>query len=213
MSIQHNSPQSVFVHRVYLSAMYSGKKNITADDVAKKLKIKHRKANFAITEILNGIKDEYQESRKRDENDRGGGVGNDRPLRVGGRSVQGDVQRRAERGDERGVRRGFDVVNAATSLAESLGVKLNVVEDVNDITDPNNTLQLAKRGAKAWYDVDTDQFYFVAPNATSIQDAEESILHEVVAHKGLRDVDCLYSVSNILFPIISIKTTIFPPFF
>ena len=38
-------------------------------------------------------------------------------------------------------------------------------------------MQRAKRGAKAWYDVDTDQVYFVAPNATSIQDAEESILN------------------------------------
>ncbi len=80
------------------------------------------------------------------------------------------------------------VIDAATDLAESLGVKINVVEDVNEITDANSAMQRAKRGAKAWYDVATDQVYFVAPNATSVQDAEESVLHEVVAHKGLRDI-------------------------
>ena len=80
------------------------------------------------------------------------------------------------------------IVAEATDLASSLGVKLNVIEDVADITDSNTNLQRAKRGAKAWYDVATDQVYFVSPNATSIADAQESVLHEVVAHKGLRDV-------------------------
>lgn len=164
-----------------------GENNITADDVAKKLNIKQRKANFAITEILNKIKDEYQETRQRGEDNFVGGVRNDRPLRVGRRGIQGDVQRRAEGRTER-EQRGRLILGAATDLAESLGVKLNVIEDVNEITDSNTRRQRAKRGAKAWYDVNTDQVYFVAPNATSIEDAQMSVLHEVVAHKGLRDV-------------------------
>ena len=113
--------------------------------------------NEAIKQIINYYKNGNQ---KRDN------------VRFGSEHLGNNGDFRTDR--RRGER---DVVNAATSLAESLSVKLNVVEDVNEITDPNNTMQRAKRGAKAWYDVDTDQVYFVAPNATSIQDAEESILN------------------------------------
>lgn len=81
-----------------------------------------------------------------------------------------------------------EIVSAATDLAASLGVKLNVIEDVNDITDRNARQRLAKRGVKARYNVATGQVYFVLPNATSVEDAVRTVLHEVVAHKGLRDV-------------------------
>ncbi|MBR3792374.1 MAG: hypothetical protein IKK27_00310, partial [Alistipes sp.] len=71
-----------------------------------------------------------------------------------------------------------EIVSAATNLAASLGVKLNVLDAI-----PN-----APKGVKGRYNIGADQVYFVLPNATSVEDAVQTVLHEVVAHKGLRDV-------------------------
>ena len=167
-----------------------GKDNISAEDLVKKLKYSLPLGKLALTETLNEFKNEYQERVLQGSGSSllgGGRDGGDIEVseRDGGRNRKRDWQ-----GDQKGQRaeRRLDVVGAATNLAESLGIKLNVIEDVNEITDSNTRRQRAKRGAKAWYDVNTDQVYFVAPNATSIEDAQMSVLHEVVAHKGLRDV-------------------------
>ena len=167
-----------------------GKDNISAGDLVKKLKYSLPLGKLALTETLNEFKNEYQERVLQGSGSSilgGGRDGGDIEVsrRDGGRNRKRDWQ-----GDQKGQRaeRRLDVVGAATDLAESLGVKLNVIEDVNEITDTNTRRQRDKRGAKAWYDVNTDQVYFVAPNATSIEDAQMSVLHEVVAHKGLRDV-------------------------
>lgn len=41
-----------------------------------------------------------------------------------------------------------------------------------------------KRGSKGWYE--NGKVYLVLPNATGVDDAVETVLHEVVGHKGLR---------------------------
>ncbi len=160
------------------------------EELLKKLRSKSEIAKLAVEETLNIIKDEYRVQLSRRGNTRGvGGVGYGSDLRDSGMVLQGDG--RAEQGRrtdnaERGLR--GRILTAATDLAASLDVKLNIIEDVNDITDRNARQQRAKRGAKAWYDVTTGQVYFVLPNATSVEDAVQTVLHEVVAHKGLRDV-------------------------
>ena len=42
--------------------------------------------------------------------------------------------------------------DTAENVAKSVGEEVTVVEDIEDITDDNPTLQLKKRGAKGWYD-------------------------------------------------------------
>ena len=64
--------------------------------------------------------------------------------------------------------------------------RIHIIRDVNDITDDNKDTQRKKRGSKGWYDMETGEVYLVLPNAESIADAQATILHEVVAHKGLR---------------------------
>lgn len=177
-------------HKQLFTKFLMGKNDISAEDLVKKLKYSLPLGKLALTETLNKFKDEYQERVLQGSgNSLLGGSRDGGNIEVsegdGGRNSRRNRQRESER---LRAERGRDVVEAATKLASSLGVKLNVIEDVNEITDSNARRQRAKRGAKAWYDVKADQVYFVAPNATSIADAQESVLHEVVAHKGLRDV-------------------------
>ena len=78
------------------------------------------------------------------------------------------------------------ISSAVDELASGLHIPIHIIRDVNDITDDNKDTQRKKRGSKGWYDMETGEVYLVLPNAESIADAQATILHEVVAHKGLR---------------------------
>ena len=80
----------------------------------------------------------------------------------------------------------FSQVAAIEELASGLHIPIHIIRDVNDITDDDKDTQRKKRGSKGWYDMETGEVYLVLPNAENIADAQATILHEVVAHKGLR---------------------------
>ena len=168
--------RTLFSPRVRLKAeaYIKGESKITAENFVKHTQDLLPLTNDAVKQILNFYKDEYQKKtihRFRSESSRDG------------EEVRGGIRRGtasntgAERGGaERGIR--GRVLESANALAASLGVKLNVVDAI-----PN-----APKGVKGRYSISTDQVYFVLPNATSVEDAKRTVLHEVVAHKGLRDV-------------------------
>lgn len=70
------------------------------------------------------------------------------------------------------------ITSAVNALAAELNTDVEIVNEVKDIPD------VRKRGAKGWYE--NGRVYIVLPNATSVDDAVETVLHEVVGHKGLR---------------------------
>ena len=80
----------------------------------------------------------------------------------------------------------FSQVAAIDELASSLHIPIHIIRDINDITDEDKDTQRKKRGSKGWYDMETGEVYLVLPNAENIADAQATVLHEVVAHKGLR---------------------------
>jgi hypothetical protein len=129
---------------------------------------------FALSEILNTYKNDLRRSKEE----------------VGGSN------REANRGDHRvgrllrnrtGIRRKA-VKEAAELFAKQLNTPIRIVEDVNTITDNNAKLQERKRNAKGWFDNKANEVVVVLPNATSIEDVRETIFHEVVGHKGLREL-------------------------
>ena len=80
----------------------------------------------------------------------------------------------------------FSQVAAIDELASNLHIPIHIIRDINDITDEDKDTQRKKRGSKGWYDMETGEVYLVLPNAENIADAQATVLHEVVAHKGLR---------------------------
>lgn len=87
-----------------------------------------------------------------------------------------------------GIRTSQDVEAAATKLAESLGEKVRIVRDVNEIEHRNKKVQENQRKSKGWFNTDTREIVVVLPNATGIEDVQATILHEAVGHKGLREL-------------------------
>ncbi len=77
---------------------------------------------------------------------------------------------------------------SANELASQLNTPIRIVEDVNTITDNNAKLQERKRNAKGWFDRKANEVVVALPNATSVEDVRETIFHEVVGHKGMREL-------------------------
>ena len=125
---------------------------------------------FALSEILNTFRDDYK--RRGDQNLRGGTLGV-RGISRGHAASR--IRRRA-------------VKEAAELFASQLNTPIRIVEDVNTITDNNAKLQERKRNAKGWFDNKANEVVVVLPNATSVEDVRETIFHEVVGHKGMREL-------------------------
>lgn len=87
-----------------------------------------------------------------------------------------------------GSRTSQDVETAAEKLAESLGEKVRIVSDVNEIENRNKKVQESQRRSKGWFNTGTGEIVVVLPNATGIEDVQATILHEAVGHKGLREL-------------------------
>lgn len=81
-----------------------------------------------------------------------------------------------------------DVEAAAERLAESLGERVRIVRDVNEIENQNKNVQESQRKSKGWFNTRTGEIVVVLPNATGIEDVQATILHEAVGHKGLREL-------------------------
>lgn len=101
-----------------------------------------------------------------------------RPDNVGELEVRNsETQRETERREERIQKVNSEIISAVNKLAAELHTDVEIVKEVSAIPDAR------KRGSKGWYD---GRVHLVLPNATSVDDAVATILHEVVGHKGLR---------------------------
>lgn len=100
---------------------------------------------------------------------------NDPVAKMTGRQIRTARQRRvfAERERQR-------MMNAVKELAEKLHL-----DNVDIVTDAS-TLQGRRAKAKGFYSRGTGRITIVIPNHTSVYDVEQTLLHEAVAHYGLR---------------------------
>lgn len=78
------------------------------------------------------------------------------------------------------------MMSEAEDLTNALGGGVRIVRDVNEITDDDKSKEKRKRASKGWFDPKTGEVVIVLPNNTSIADVQATVLHEMVAHKGLR---------------------------
>lgn len=77
--------------------------------------------------------------------------------------------------------------NEAYSSAEKLNVPLQVVTSTEQISDPSVKSAIERgRKIKGWFSVSEGKVYVYLPNSSGIEDVKQTILHEGVAHYGLR---------------------------
>ena len=80
--------------------------------------------------------------------------------------------------DNNEVERSKNMVNG---LAEKFNTPVTIVENVDEL--PQN-----RRNKKGWFNPKTGEVVVVLPNHVSEEDVVQTVLHEVVGHKGLRAV-------------------------
>ena len=104
-------------------------------------------------------------------------LANDPAARLTGRQTRTAAQRRAfaERERQR-------MMNAVQELARKLHL-----DNVDIVTD-TSTLQGRRAMAKGFYSRSTGRITIVIPNHTDMRDVEQTLLHEAVAHYGLRQL-------------------------
>ena len=78
--------------------------------------------------------------------------------------------------------------NEAVQLSDKLHTPIKIVENVKDITHSNAEVERRKRNSKGWYDVRTGEVVVVLPNNRDVEDVAATVMHETVAHKGLREL-------------------------
>ncbi len=75
-----------------------------------------------------------------------------------------------------------------SQLSSKLNVPVRVIEDVNEITHANGAIESRRRRAKGWYNTNTGEVVIVLPNNRNTEDVAATMCHEIVAHKGLREL-------------------------
>lgn len=113
---------------------------------------------------------------------------NDALIRDSHYEEEPEIDRIVREAKENDSRTSQDVEAAATKLAESLGEKVRIIRDVNEIESQNEKVQESQRRSKGWFNTGTGEIVVVLPNATGIEDVQATILHEAVGHKGLREL-------------------------
>lgn len=104
-------------------------------------------------------------------------LANDPAARLTGRQTRTAAQRRAFAERER-----KRMMNAVQELARKLHL-----DNVDIVTD-TSTLQGRRAMAKGFYSRSTGRITIVIPNHTDMRDVEQTLLHEAVAHYGLRQL-------------------------
>ena len=81
------------------------------------------------------------------------------------------------------------VANHIANVSEKVGVKANEVNSVDEITNPRVKERIENgENVTGWYDEKTGEVHLYMPNIHDRYTAEKTIWHEVVGHKGMREL-------------------------
>lgn len=77
--------------------------------------------------------------------------------------------------------------STVAKAAEKLNTDVTICESIDDVTNAEARAAIGRgERVKAWYDTRTGEVHLYLPNVTDKYDAQKSIAHEVIGHKGMR---------------------------
>lgn len=82
-----------------------------------------------------------------------------------------------------------NIKQQAADYSRKYGTTVEVIESAEDIENPIARMAAQQYGIFGWYDINSKKVFVYAPNMINRpSELEKTILHEVVAHKGLREL-------------------------
>lgn len=80
-------------------------------------------------------------------------------------------------------------ISDVEETAKKLNIPVEVITSIDQIKDSSVRSAIEKgRKVKGWYSLSDNKVYVYLPNTTSMEDVNQTILHEGVAHYGLRQL-------------------------
>ena len=80
-----------------------------------------------------------------------------------------------------------NIDTAVADMARTLNIDVRVARSIDEVDNEGARRAIENgRNVKGWYDTRTGEIVVYAPNATDVDDAVRTVLHEGVAHYGLR---------------------------
>ena len=97
---------------------------------------------------------------------------------------------------ENGAKKGYEhseeerngMVERAEALGAKLGTAIRVVDDVESLQHSDPEVLEKMKKAKGWYDRVSGRVTIVPGNIDDVEDAVATVMHEVVGHKGMREL-------------------------
>ena len=97
---------------------------------------------------------------------------------------------------ENGAKKGYEhseeerngMVERAEALGAKLGTAIRVVDDVESLQHRDPEVLEKMKKAKGWYDRVSGRVTIVPGNIEDVEDAVATVMHEVVGHKGMREL-------------------------
>lgn len=81
------------------------------------------------------------------------------------------------------------VANHIANVSEKVGGKVNMVNSVDEITNPRVKADIESgKNVTGWYDEKTGEVVLYMPNVHDSYTAEKTVWHEIVGHKGMREL-------------------------
>lgn len=81
------------------------------------------------------------------------------------------------------------ITRAIEDFSSALHTPVKIARTYDNVTNGAAKRAIEQgRSVKAWFDPNTGEVVVYLPNATDVNDAVKSVLHEVVGHKGLREM-------------------------
>ncbi len=78
------------------------------------------------------------------------------------------------------------MVDRVKDMAKKMGVEVTIINSVADAPKEVKRILRKHPKSKGWYDVATGKVVIIMPNHGSVEDVTSTVLHECVAHYGLR---------------------------
>lgn len=140
---------------------------------------------FNEKELINWVKSELGKDWSVEKaNEKNSGLKNARAVVVTRRSNE-PLRYRTINSENQKI--GYEVIDIVNGVSSKLNIPVEVVTSTDKITDQSVKSAIESgRKIKGWFSVSEGKVYVYLPNASGIEDVKQTILHEGVAHYGLR---------------------------
>lgn len=101
-----------------------------------------------------------------------------------------DENKKYRIGEDKSTRNSKRLSSVIVEQAKMLNTPVRIINSVDELPNDDDARIQIENGSnvKGWFDTKTNEVVVYLPNAVSVEDAQATVLHETVGHRGLNEV-------------------------